>query len=277
MAKTLGALFLTIGLATSGLASSPLLADEIRNPLIAGETWVDLKGDIVGDAEILDGNHLFSLEAPYRAHDAATVPITISQVEGSDAQIVRLTLIVDENPAPVAAEFEFGEAMGALNLETRVRINAYSNVRALAETADGKIYMTGRFVKASGGCSAPAMKDEESALAMIGKMKLKLFDGAQQTVPGRREAQIMMRHPNYSGLQRNQITQLYIPALFVHEMEVSQGEDLLFRMTAGISISEDPSFRFTFDDSGKGSVEVKASDTDGRAFERRFDLGKKTS
>ncbi len=272
MAKTLGAVVLAIG-----LASAPVLADEIRNPLMEGETWVDLQGDIVGDAPILDGSHLFSLEAPYRAHDAATVPITITQATDSKAKIVRLTLIVDENPAPVAAEFEFGDSMGAVNLETRVRINAYSNVRALAETEDGKIYMTGRFVKASGGCSAPAMKDEETTLAMLGKMKLKLFDETQPLAQGRREAQIMMRHPNYSGLQRNQITQLYIPALFVNEMEVMRGDELLFRMTAGISISEDPSFRFTFDEDGGDSLQVKASDTDGRTFERQFDISEQTS
>ncbi len=259
------------------LSASPTLSEEIRNPLIEGETWADLKEDIVGDATILDGRDLFALEAPYRAHDAATVPITVRQAPGSDHKIVRLTLIIDENPAPVAAEFEFGEAMGPLSLETRVRVNAYSNVRALAETADGKIYMTGRFVKASGGCAAPATKDAEAALAALGKMKLRHFDKAAAPASGQREAQVMVRHPNYSGLQMDQLTQLYIPAEFVHSLEVRQDEELLFRMSGGISISEDPSFRFTYLDRGAGKLEVKAGDTEGRVFERSFALDDGTS
>lgn len=41
------------------------------------------------------------------------------------------------------------------HLATRVRVDDYSYVRAVAETADGKLHMVKAFVKASGGCSAP--------------------------------------------------------------------------------------------------------------------------
>ena len=56
----------------------------------------------------------------------------------------------------------------------------------------------------------------------------------------------MVRHPNNSGLQRDQVTLLYIPAHFVDELSVWQGDALLFSMVGGISISEDPNFRFDF-------------------------------
>ena len=84
----------------------------------------------------------------------------------------------------------------------------------------------------------------------------------------RREAQIMVRHPNYSGLQRDQITQLFIPAHFIDHMEVWQGEDLLFTMEGGISISENPVFRFTYTDNGAAALRVMATDTEGNSFER---------
>ena len=48
-----------------------------------------------------------------------------------------------------------------------------------------------------------------------------------------REAQVMIRHPNNSGLQRDQVTLLYIPAHFVDELAVRQGDALLFRMEGG--------------------------------------------
>ena len=110
----------------------------------------------------------------------------------------------------------------------------------IVETADGALYMTGRFVRASGGCSAPASKDAAAALAALGQMKVRWYDG--EAARGRREAQVMLRHPNYSGLQRDQLTHLYIPPHFVDSLEVRQGDEVLFSMSGGISISEDPTF-----------------------------------
>jgi len=250
----------------------PAAAEEPRNPLQDGETWGWLKGDVFGAREIRDGTGLIALDAPYRAHDAAIVPVEIREVPGAGLDIRRLTLIVDENPAPVAAEFELGPALGDVDIATRVRVNAYSNVRAIAETADGALYMVGRFVKASGGCSAPAQKDADAALAHLGRMKLRLYEAVAAVAPeaGRAEAQIMIRHPNYSGLQMNQLTRLYIPAHFVREVEVRAAEELVFRMTGGISLSEDPSFRFRFDRGRAEALGVRAVDTEGAVFEQSF-------
>jgi sulfur-oxidizing protein SoxY len=81
-----------------------------------------------------------------------------------------------------------------------------------------------------------------------------------------REAQIMIRHPNNSGLQRDQVTLLYIPAFFVRELRVWQGNDLVLAMDGGISISEDPNIRFNYLPSGAGTFRVEATDTDGHVF-----------
>lgn len=82
----------------------------------------------------------------------------------------------------------------------------------------------------------------------------------------------MIRHPNYSGLQRDQTTQLFIPAHFIDTLEVRQGDEPLFSMTGGISISENPSFRFAYTDNGAPSLTVHATDTEGNVFVR--DLAK---
>ena len=256
-------------------AATPALAEK-ANPLVDGETWDGIREAVVGARPVLDGAALFEVDAPYRAHDAATVPVKITQAEGGDARIVKLTLVVDENPAPVAAEFAFGPSIGRLELETRVRVDSYSNVRAIAETEDGRLWMTGRFVKASGGCSAPALKDMENALASAGEMRMRLFSPAEPAARapkqsiGRAEAQVMVRHPNYSGMQRNQLTQLFIPAFFVDELDVYLGEEKILHMTGGISISEDPSFRFSYSSNGASAFRVLATDTEGGRFERSF-------
>ncbi|MBN9675348.1 quinoprotein dehydrogenase-associated SoxYZ-like carrier [Salipiger bermudensis] len=245
----------------------PALAADTQNPLTESPTWQSLRADVVGDAEITPADGLFTIEAPYRAEDAATVPIHIVQTDLS-ARIDRATVVIDENPAPVAGAFTFAPAMAPLDFEMRVRVNQYSNVRVIAETPEG-LRMGGRFVKASGGCSAPATRDPEVALANMGQMKLRLFGEAEApaiSMP-RREAQIQIRHPNYSGLQRDQITQLFIPAHFIDHLEVWQGEERLFAMDGGISISENPVFRFSYLDNGAPALTVRASDTDGNTFE----------
>ncbi len=252
-------------LAVTLLSTAVWAGDTIKNPLTESATWDDLRYDVVGEAEIGAADGLLSIEAPYRAHDAATVPILLRQTD-PNARITTATVVIDENPAPVAGVFTFAPGMGELDFEMRVRVNQYSNVRVIAETPEG-LHMTGRFVKASGGCSAPASRDPEEALAGMGLMKLRNFNENPQMSTPRREAQIMIRHPNYSGLQRDQVTQLFIPAHFIDTIEVRQGEELLFTMTGGISISENPVFRFAYTENGATALTVRATDTDGNIFE----------
>ncbi len=260
-----GKLF-TVAALVGSLALPVHAGGTVRNPLTDGETWDLLREGVVGDAAIADGGGLFAVDAPYRANDAATVPIRIEQTD-PEALIPRATVVIDENPAPVAAELTFSEAMAPIDFEMRVRINRYSNVRVIAETEAG-LSMAGRFVKASGGCAAPASRDPEAALASMGEMKMRLFPRDAQTSKPRREAQIMIRHPNYSGLQRDQITQRFISAHFIDHIEVWQGEDRLFTMDGGISISENPVFRFSYTDNGASALRVMATDTEGNTFER---------
>ncbi|WP_299837185.1 quinoprotein dehydrogenase-associated SoxYZ-like carrier [uncultured Jannaschia sp.] len=249
------------------LASLGLPVQAQDNPMTESESWEMISEAVLdGTTAPANGAALFEVEAPYRAHEAATVPIEIRQVDDA-AVIERATIVIDENPAPVAAEMTFGAAMLPLDMELRVRVNQYSNVRVIAETADG-VYMNGRFVKASGGCSAPATRDPELALAAMGRMQLRSFDATADLPEGRSEAQVMIRHPNYSGLQRDQITHLFIPAHFIDELTVWQGDEMLFTMTGGISISENPAFRFRYDDNGSPDLRIRAKDTEGNVFEQ---------
>ena len=230
--------------------------------------WPALQRDIFGARTVTENTAAVTLEAPYRAEDAALVPLTVRIPAGVAERARKLTLIIDKNPAPVVAEFTFGPAAGAGErvLSTRVRIDMYSNVRAVVETGDGELAMATKFVKAAGGCSAPALKDADAALAQAGRTQVKIFETA---AAGMREGQIMIRHPQYSGLQINQATGLYIPAKFVRVLDVMRGDALVFHMEGGISLSEDPNIRFTYAAGGDETLEVTAEDTDGRTFTGR--------
>lgn len=232
----------------------------------ADDVWPGIRKDLYADRVIVEEDGAVMLEAPVRADDAAVVPITMRIPAGIAASAKALTLVIDKNPMPVAATFAFGPAAGAGDrlIETRVRVDMYSNIRAVLETSDGKLHMATKFVKAAGGCSAPALKDAAEALAGLGQMKVRLREASQS--PIMQEAQIMIRHPNYSGMQMNQLTGLYIPAKYVQSIEVKRGSDVVFTMEGGISLSENPNIRFTYAAGGDNDIAATAKDTDGSVF-----------
>jgi sulfur-oxidizing protein SoxY len=213
---------------------------------------------------------VISVEMPYRAEDAAIVPVTLHTIlpAGDTRRVVAITLVIDQNPAPMAARFELGQDSAVSQISTRVRVNNYTEVHAVAELSDGKLYVAKTYVKASGGCSAPAAKNADEAKGKLGQMRFRQFARpGEGPVSGTREAQIMIGHPNNSGLQMDQLTQLYVPAFFVNELQVLQDDKLILKMTGGISISEDPNIRFTYVPDGAKRVRVEAKDTDGHVFQ----------
>jgi sulfur-oxidizing protein SoxY len=242
-------------------AMRPAVAAEPADP------WPELTRDIFNGRPLADGAGLIAIDMPYRAEDAAIVPVTLrATLPHGDTRIVKaITLVIDQNPAPVAATFQVGA--GVAMISTRVRIDSYTNVHAVAELSDGKLYASTTYVKASGGCSAPTAKNAEQAGANVGQMRFRQFaKPSDGPVSGPREAQIMIRHPNNSGLQRDQVTLLYIPAFFIKELRIWQGDQLVLAMESGISISEDPNFRFSYLPNGATTFRVEAADTNGHLF-----------
>jgi sulfur-oxidizing protein SoxY len=237
------------------------------------DPWPGLVQDIFSNRAINDGTDVIAIEMPYRAEDAAIVPVTLrTKLSPADSRRVRrITLVIDQNPAPMAAKFELGPDANVSEISTRVRVNNYTDVHAVAELSDGKLYMTKTYVKASGGCSAPAAKNAEEANGRLGQMRFRQFARpAQGPVNGAREAQIMIGHPNNSGLQMDQLTQLYIPAFFVNELHLWQDDSLVLAMEGGISISEDPNIRFTYVSNGAKHFRAEARDTEGHTFQHQW-------
>jgi len=260
---------LSLAAASAGLllaaATAPVLAED-------DDPWPDLREALFGDRAIHDGAGVIALEAPVRAYDAAIVPITmVAEIPQSGERYIQsITLIVDKNPAPVAAVFRTSPLAGDATIATRIRVNEYTNVRAIAETSDGELYMAARYVKAAGGCSAPALKDQEQALARLGKMKLKQTAAPADGAPG--EIQLLISHPNYSGLQMDPVTRHYIPAEFVQAVTVTYAGETLLSVEGAISLSEDPSFRFHYRPQGAGEISVQVRDSDAREFSERWPL-----
>jgi sulfur-oxidizing protein SoxY len=239
------------------------------------DPWPGLVQDIFNNRPMNDGGDVIAIEMPYRAEDAAIVPVTLrSKLAATDERrVVSITLVIDQNPAPMAAKFELGKDARVSEISTRVRVNNYTDVHAVAELSDGKLYVTKTYVKASGGCSAPAAKNPDEAQNRIGQMRYRQFARTEQgPTSGAREAQIMIGHPNNSGLQMDQVTQLYVPAFFINELHLWQGDSPVLSMEGGISISEDPNIRFTYVSNGAKHFRAEAKDTQGHVFDHDWNV-----
>jgi len=237
------------------------------------ETWNSIKGDIFKDRPVLDGSGLVILDAPRRAEDAAVVPIGMGvKLSGDDTRTLQsLTLVIDENPAPVAGTFTIGPHSGVTSISTRVRVDTYSYVRVIAELSDGKLYGVKAYVKASGGCSAPAASNADATRSVLGQMKFRTFRSEVGTLP---EAQLMLRHPQNSGLQMDQLTRLYVPPFFIENLKIWQGDELMVAMDGGIAISEDPNIRFNYRANGAADFRAEAVDTSKHIFKNEWPVEK---
>lgn len=239
------------------------------------DPWPGLVQDIFDNRAMADGSDVISIEMPYRAEDAAIVPVTLrTRLSPNDSRrVLTITLVIDQNPAPMAAKFTLGADAKVSEISTRVRVNNYTNVHAVAEVSDGKLYMVKTYVKASGGCSAPAAKNAEEAKSRLGQMRYRQFAKAGEApASGAREAQIMIGHPNNSGLQMDQITQLYVPAFYIDQLRLWQDDSPVLAMEGGISISEDPNLRFTYVSNGAKQFRAEAKDTDGHLFQHEWKI-----
>lgn len=236
------------------------------------QRWTELRQSVFGDRKVESQDGMVSLDTPVRAEDAALVPMDIKVANPDD--IKGLTLVIDDNPGPVAARIDFGPAGDPGLLRLRTRVNTYSNVHAVAETKDGKLFETVKFVKASGGCSAPVGASAEEAMKTAGEMRVKVKD---EITPGKSaQATLMIRHPNFNGMQMDQVSHLYTPARYIKDIKVTYNDKDVFSLVSDISLSTNPVIEFGFKPDAKGQFKVSMNDTSGAHYEQTFDVPSKT-
>ncbi|MEO0820466.1 MAG: quinoprotein dehydrogenase-associated SoxYZ-like carrier [Pseudomonadota bacterium] len=264
------------------LAMALLLFVAVAAPAGAGGyrtvDWAELKAEIYGARAVLPAGDQVRLDAPRRSADDRRVPVDIAARLEDGALIRSVTVIIDENPMPVSARFDFPEPRKAVRLGVDMRLNGPSPVRAVVETADGRLLMTERLVKTSGlgACAAPPVGDPDAAIAAIGQMQAREIAPPEGMSRAARLIGLDLRHPQHTGLQMDQVTLHFILARFVEELTVSSAAGEVFTMTGSISLSEDPAIRFEIADHAAAKLRVRLRDTSDTRIERTLPIGPET-
>lgn len=229
--------------------------------------WTVIKDLMFGDRVINpDDREVIRVFLNTRADDASTVPVMINGlIDQSPTEYIKtMYLIVDRNPIPTAGIFRFTPDSGRVKMETRLRFEQYSFVRAIAELNDGRLYMSQRWVMAAGGCSAPLGKNVGAD--SIGKMRFRMDDQIEYDKPMLIELQV--RHPNESALasdlEPDQVPQ------FIRNVNVDYNGRPVMSGEVNFSLSDNPVFRFYFVPRAEGELNVRVEDTHDSVFTQSF-------
>jgi sulfur-oxidizing protein SoxY len=220
--------------------------------------WERLRGNLFKDRPIEATASQVMLMVPLRAAYGAAVPVKIvSRIpQTPDLYVKRMYVVVDKNPSELAVVLELTPEIGQADFEMRLRVNEYSHVRVVSELSNGELHMDSRYVKTSGGCSAPPNR---GPLSEIGKTAFKLPDGVKMNALT--AADVRVTHPNDTGFELNNQTVMFIPPHFIRSIKVSYGDHKLFDAELDFSVSENPQLRFNFVPHGAGELKAEVEDS----------------
>jgi sulfur-oxidizing protein SoxY len=256
----------------AALAAGSALANEKAEPDPAQSPyWGQIKEMMFGDRVINpDAQDVIRVYLNTRADDASTVPVAVkAQIDQTEKEYIKaIYLIVERNPSPTAGVFHFSPDSGRAQVETRLRFEDFSFVRAVAEMNDGRLYMAQRWVKAAGGCSAPNAKNRLPE-SLLGRMKLR-FDDESISYNKPNLVQLMIRHPNESALASDFDAE-QVPQ-FVRSVRVTYDGRTVMDAQVDFSISDNPNFRFFFTPQDKGELKIEVEDTHDKRFIHSIDI-----
>ncbi|MEP7295091.1 MAG: quinoprotein dehydrogenase-associated SoxYZ-like carrier [Burkholderiales bacterium] len=232
--------------------------------------WELLRGRLFGTRPVVAGAGRVQLIAPLRAAYGASVPVKIVSLlaQTPELYVKRMHVLVDKNPSPLAATLELTQEVGQADFETRLRVDEYSHVRVVSELSNGELHMDSRYVKTSGGCSAPPNRDSPELIGRtIFKLPVPPAMGAPTT------ADLTVIHPNDTGFELNNVTVMYIPSYFVRTIAVSYAGRKIFDADLDFSISENPTWRFNFVPHGPGELRAEVADSKERHYTGSLRVG----
>lgn len=233
--------------------------------------WPVMKEAFFAKREMTEVDFM-KIEAPRRAESGAQVPVTytIDNAAAKGVKIVKLYSFVDANPIPLTATYHLTDALGDFNLSTRIRFETDAFVRLVGEDAAGKLYLASREIRAAGGCGGTVDADEAVIRASAGKIKFKVEEPVK--IGGATSTTFNIKHPMRTGLQRELVSQGFIPAFYINKTEFKFNGKPVMTVDVGVGTAEDPYFKFNFVPTAPGKLEVVATDNEGKDFKQEVEV-----
>ena len=218
---------LLLSRAASAQPSWPRSAFEARNLADAlkalGVAPVAASGDVL-------------LQTPDLAEDGSVVPMSMS---ASAPGVRQMALLVERNPAPLAALFTLSEAVEP-QLSLRLKVQESTRVLALALLADGRALEASRELRVTAGGCVGGGDPEAVSNPAAGPTKMRT-----QLVPGRGVVvRALLTHEMESG-QRSDAQGRPIPAWHITEVNVRLNGQPVLSAWWGPSIARNPFLQFT--------------------------------
>ena len=240
----------------------------------SSEAWENVRALLYGDQPMQNGDALIAIDAPYRTPDDARAELAAQVVAPRGTKVAKVSLVLDENPMPVSAVFELVKPLPSFYFDVTMRVNGPTPMHIIAETTDGRLWVSETFVKTSGlgACAAPPGTDPKLALENLGTMEAELVGrvpalgtltrltnlGADRS----NKMDLNIDHPSNSGMQMDQISLLFIPMRYVETVDIDLDSAGYVQMTGSISLSENPRVGISVPSRAQ-TVDVTMTDTDG--------------
>lgn len=264
------------------IALTAALICSVALPALADDTsWEMVKSAIYGEQFMLDGKGVIAIDVPYRTPDDTRTDVAAQIMAPDGTELAKVTVVLDENPMPVSAVFDLKNPQVGFYFDVTMRVNGPTPLHVIAEMTDGRLFVSETFVKTSGtgACAAPPGTDPELALASLGQMDIAMAGAVPGVGSGMFDSlaarlgrvDVDISHPSHSGMQRDQISLLYVPVRYIQTVEVQLDGAAFVDVTGSISLSENPRLGFAVP-LGTRAVDVTMTDTSGAVAHARQGL-----
>lgn len=190
--------------------------------------------DVVGGLGVPpdDAPDAVALTIEDHVDNAGSVPV---RIDGRAAGASRLALVVDRNPWPYIARFDF-QPPAVPYVALRIRIAESTQVRAVARATDGAMRAVGRRVSVvGGGCSDSDVED--AAPPDVAAMPVRIR--ARPTPDGGADLLAALTHPMENGLRKTRSGRV-LAAHYIHTLQVRLNGTPVVSARLGRSVATNP-------------------------------------
>lgn len=243
----------------AGLAAvvTPLRADEanMRRAIAAD----------LGSRPIPPGDILFDM--PEFSDSGSSVPMTLtvpSAMTPEDHPRV-LRVFAAENPRPRIAAFHFTPACGEARISTRVRLDSFQDVVAVAEMSDGRVFQAAQRVNVTYGACEDAVAYDQFPPGWAPRIRVAVPDRVE---PGAIfEVRAIINHPMETGL-RHGADGLLIPMRIIERFRCLADGAEVFSAKLEPAIATNPYFAFRLRLPRASALQFEWHDTTGAVYSR---------